>query len=260
MADGTTILNVSSSGEGEAVLLLHGFLENHQMWSALSDELPDWHCIAPDLPGHGESDYDPDISCMDDYAQVLIDLLDVLEVTRVHVLGHSMGGYIACALLRNAPEKLASICLVHSTSRPDSIEKKQQRDRAIEVAGMDARRYVAGMIPGLFPPHRQGDLEAEIQALVREAQGMESLAIQSALRAMKDRPDSRPLLQEREVPCALVLGDCDPLLPLEDGKKEAREVRADHLEILENTGHMGQIESGSAWVTALKKWLLSVRS
>lgn len=260
MADQTPVLNVSSSGDGEAVLLLHGFLENHNMWSALSDELPDMYCIAPDLPGHGESDHDPEVRGIDDYAQVLVELLEVLEVDRVHVLGHSMGGYIACALLRKVPEKVASICLVHSTARPDSEEKKQQRLRAIEVAGSDARRYVAGMIPGLFPSHRQGDLEDEIQALVREAQSMEAQAIQAALHAMKDRPDSRPLLLEREIPCVFVLGDCDPLLPIEEGKKEAREVRAERLEILKDTGHMGQLESSNAWVGALKQWLLSVRS
>lgn len=101
------------------VLLLHGFMGSRHGWpeavvASLSQDAP---VIAPDLPGHGESDSPPlpERYAIERVVADLIVLLDRLDVERAHVVGYSMGGRLGLALALAHPDRVERIVL-ESTS------------------------------------------------------------------------------------------------------------------------------------------------
>lgn len=89
-------VHVSETGTGDnAVVLLHGYLETLYIWEDFRTLFPESsHIISIDLPGLGLSGSAPDVNSMQFDAKVLLDLLDRLSVTKVLIVGHSMGGYV----------------------------------------------------------------------------------------------------------------------------------------------------------------------
>ena len=93
-----TKISFSESGQGNAIILLHGFLENQSMWN---DFVPNLSLkklvITVDLLGHGSSECLGYIHTMETQAEMIFALLNHLEIKKAAFVGHSMGGYIALA-------------------------------------------------------------------------------------------------------------------------------------------------------------------
>ena len=104
----------SDGGHGEPLLLLHGFGATRENWTLLARELtPHFRVIAPDLPGYGDSDQRPDASySLDDQLARLDALATALGLTRFHLGGNSMGGYLAAHYARAHPARVQSLWLV----------------------------------------------------------------------------------------------------------------------------------------------------
>ena len=97
----------------QTVLLVHGFSADRDVWTRFAGGLRDRHLIIPDLPGHGRTPFIPGAGySAPAQADRLIAFLDAPEIEQVHVIGNSMGGFIAAALARRAPERVASLGLV----------------------------------------------------------------------------------------------------------------------------------------------------
>jgi pimeloyl-ACP methyl ester carboxylesterase len=103
------------SGNGPAVLFIHGLTGSHRNWAQLVEKLnTDHRVLAPDLFGHGASE-----KLMGDYslgahAATLRDLLDRLEIDRITLVGHSFGGGIAMQFCYLFPERVEHLVLVAS--------------------------------------------------------------------------------------------------------------------------------------------------
>jgi lipase len=99
------------AGSGAPALLLHCTLAHSGAWSGVMARLSDRLAMrAPDLPGHGRTDFDPDRLPQ---AQALADALALPPADRpAHVIGHSFGGTVALRLAVEAPERVASLTLV----------------------------------------------------------------------------------------------------------------------------------------------------
>jgi pimeloyl-ACP methyl ester carboxylesterase len=101
-----------ATGEGKPLLLLHGLGASGLVWQALARRLgPEWAPLAPDLPGHGESDpaagYDPE-----SLATATVGLLDALGVAQAPVVGHSLGALVALALVAQHPDRIPAAVLL----------------------------------------------------------------------------------------------------------------------------------------------------
>ena len=113
-------------------MFLHGFLENSTMWNEHILELSKKHrVICVDLLGHGDTDCLGYVHTMEDMADAVHHVLHELKLRKVVLVGHSMGGYVALAFAELYPDMMKGLVLVNSTSRADSDERKQNRDRAI---------------------------------------------------------------------------------------------------------------------------------
>ena len=209
-------INFLSEGKGPAIVLLHGFLEDLSMWDELVPALSGvGRVIRIDLLGHGSSGLLGEVHSMEDQAEMARAVLSELGVEQYALVGHSMGGYIALAMLERYPGEVRGICLMNSTSMADSEEKKVNRDRAIQAVRQNHRSFVRIAVPGLFAPGNRERFAREIKDLTRISLAMRPEGITAALEGMKIREDRSKLFEQSQVPRLLIRGEQDPALDLE---------------------------------------------
>jgi pimeloyl-ACP methyl ester carboxylesterase len=147
------------SGAGQPLVCLHAFPLSADEWLPLLSNPPrGFRVIAPDLRGfRGPNSTTPaatgDLTSVtiETYAQDVIALLDYLKIDRAVVAGVSMGGYVALALARLAPARLAGLVLVSTRATADSAEGRAGRDRLIELVTREGPEALAReMLPKLL--------------------------------------------------------------------------------------------------------------
>ncbi len=118
LSNGETIHYTETGCETKAwVLLIHGNMSSCVHYRPLIDELHKaFHIIAPDLRGFGDSTYHAPIDHLDDFADDLIELLDLKGIDRAHVAGWSTGGGVGLSLAARYPERVRTLTLIESAS------------------------------------------------------------------------------------------------------------------------------------------------
>ncbi len=250
-------ISYSDTGKGTAVVLLHGFLENQTMWQDFVPELSKkYRVITIDLLGHGKTECLGYVHNMEDNADMVHEVLHELKIRKAVFVGHSMGGYVALAFAELYPDTLKGLVLLNSTSRADSEERKQNRDRAIKAVKQDYTTFVRLSIANLFSEDNRGRLNEEIEKVKLEALQTPLQGIVASLEGMKIRKDREVLLHFGPYPKMLILGKKDPVLNYEDS-----------LEQIENTdvklvsfpdGHMSHIENREELKTVLIDFLKKI--
>ncbi len=99
--------------QAETIVLLHGFAANKENWLRFSRYLTSkYHVLAPDLPGHGDSTKNMELSYhLEDQVLYLDELIDTLGVSRFHLVGNSMGGAISSIYAARHPDKVITLSL-----------------------------------------------------------------------------------------------------------------------------------------------------
>src|SRR6201991_3067451 len=101
------------AGSGPAILLIHGIGDNSTTWSTVQTKLAQrFTVIAPDLLGHGKSDKPRADYSVAAYANGMRDLLSVLDIERVTVVGHSLGGGVAMQFAYQFPHLVERLVLI----------------------------------------------------------------------------------------------------------------------------------------------------
>ena len=229
-------------GTGPAVVLLHGFLENKEMWTNLENSLREnFTTITIDLPGHGKSDVISETHSMEDMADVVSAILKHLQLHSISLLGHSMGGYVALAFLENNEKMVRQIILLNSTPFADSEERRKNRDRALELIPMNKKLFIPVAITNLFAENNRVKFSEEIKQLIDEANNMPVGGILAAIRGMRDRKDRSAVLKRFNGSKIIVAGTKDEVVPVEDSRKAAKQTGAQLIEI--ESGHMTLVEN-----------------
>ncbi len=176
---------------------------------------------------------------------------------RFALAGHSMGGYIAFEIMRQAPERVAKLALMNTQARPDTPEASERRRGQIARAqGGEYRAILDELFPGFVHPSRRGD--ASLRQLVCDMGddvGPEAFVRQQT--AVMSRPDSRPMLAWIKCPTLVLSGDEDNTIPNSLSVEMADGIPAAKLAILPNCGHLPQPEQPQATAEALVEWLRS---
>ena len=176
---------------------------------------------------------------------------------RFALAGHSMGGYIAFEIVRQAPERIAKLALINTQARPDTPEATTRRRG--QIARAQAGEYHAildELFAGFVHPSRQG--EAALRQLVHDMGddiGVEAFVRQQT--AIMGRADSRPTLAWITCPTLVLTGDEDNTIPNKLSVEMAEGIPGAKLTILTSCGHLPQVEQPRATADALVEWLRS---
>lgn len=174
---------------------------------------------------------------------------------RFALAGLSMGGYIAFAMLRQAPERIVKLALLDTSARADTAE--QSAGRKIQIGMAQTGRY--GEIPDLSiprylnaPHQRDTRLTGIVREMIAET-GPDAFVRQQT--AIMTRPDSRPLLGSIRCPTLVLVGDSDVATPLELNKEIADGIPGAKLTVIRDSGHLTTLEQPEAVNAALSGWL-----
>lgn len=247
-------INYTSRGMGRAIVLLHGFLENINMWSEVAKELSKKNrVICVDLLGHGKTDNLGYIHTMEEQAKMVKFVLDHLKLRKYILIGHSMGGYTSLAFAENYPENLKGICLMNSSALPDSKERKANRDRAIEAVKYKSEIFVKMVIPNLFSEDNVDKFKEEIDQVTMEALQISNRGIIAALEGLKTRSDYTDLYGTLKIPVQMIIGRKDPALDYTSLIDETKDTKVFVVEFPD--GHMSHFENKQELIHALKLFI-----
>jgi len=245
------------AGAGRAILLLHAFPLNSRMWEPQLHALAaNARCLAPDLPGFGLSAPPTNAPSLDDYARLVMGVLETLGVDRVVIVGLSMGGYLAFRLVTELGPRLAGLVLADTRATPDTDAGATARHRLaaeVEARGVDAAadEFVPKLI-GATTQRRQRELLDRVRAIVRENT---PAGVAAALRAMASRPDSTALLPRVACPVLCLAGEEDLLTPPDVAHAMAKQTRQGRAVVIPEAGHLTNLEAPEAFNAAVTGFL-----
>lgn len=228
-------------GKGPVLVLLHGFLESSTIWNTIASQLSShYRIVTIDLPGHGRSETIEGIHSMKLMAEVVHEVLNHLKINKVTIVGHSMGGYVALAFAENQPTMLSRLILLNSTPESDTIQRKRDRDRGLELLKSVPKAYIRMAIGNLFPKGSHEKFAAKIEALKQEASNYPMDGISAMILGMRDRKDRKEVLRELKIEKIMICGETDPLLDINYMQTIANQCDTNFIRIA--GGHMSWME------------------
>ena len=233
----------TTSGSGDVLVLLHGFMESQKIWGDFAKVLSQkYKVVTFDLPGHGDSECINEIHTMGLMADCIKAGLDYLAIDKCVLIGHSMGGYVALSFAEKFPQMLNGLGLFHSHAYADTDEAKHNRDRSCEIVKQNRASFIANFIPELFAPENVAKYQKEIIQLQQYVKDMSVEAIVAAQQGMKLREPKLDVIIEAKYPMLFIFGKQDPRTPLP--KTLELTTLAKHSEtLIIDVGHMGYIEA-----------------
>ena len=237
-----------------AILFLHGFLGSLKIWKRTIPFFRDQYSVLTmDLPGHGESPFNGEVVSMKDCALAIKKILEKEKLDKVHVVGHSMGGYVALELLHHGSHKIQSITLLNSTAKEDTPQKKKDRLLAVKVFDRSPEVFITAAIENLFYEPSLKLFPKEVSFLQQTALKTSVKGAQGSLRGMKERKDYVELIKRTNTPVHFIAGRYDSTV-LYSTILEQTENTNVKLTTLES-GHMGFVESFEEYIIALQEFI-----
>jgi 3-oxoadipate enol-lactonase len=258
---GNARIGYDDIGRGSPVVFLHAFPLDRTMWAPQTSALAEgWRCLTVDTRGFGESIADGPFS-VDEYADDVVAVLEAAGIARAVIVGLSMGGYVAFALWRRAPERVRALVLADTRAGADTPETRERRQELIELARTHGvapivDRQIVGLL-GKTTRERRADIEGSVRAI---AMNSTVDGIVGALAALLGRPDSTPTLATVTVPSLIVVGDEDVLTPPKEARAMHAAMPGSRLEVLARAGHLSSMERPAAFNAVLSEFLRGVES
>lgn len=231
-------------GEGETVVLLHGFLETVEMWRNLAPEIGRTHqVVCVDLLGHGQTASLGYVHTMEDMADAVYAVLQHLNIKKAIFVGHSMGGYVALALAEQQPQLFEGLCLMNSTFEADSEERKTLRTRANDMAKTNFENLVRMSFANLFAPESRISFKSQYEWALNIALKTSLQGYMAANEGMKLRPNRFNTFRDLKGQKLILLGKKDTLINKEVITSKITNTDIELAELSE--GHMSHIENKS---------------
>ena len=241
-----------SKGSDKNLLLLHGFMEDQEVWNHVIPHL-EANIILADLLGFGKSIPNKSFDfSMQQHAASLHELLEFLMPDPLYVLGHSMGGYISLELSLLDPD--IHIGLLHSTCAPDTEERKASRNKTIEVLERDPSIFIREFYWNLFAEHHKNTFAQQIEALKLQAEKILPAYIIETVKALRDRKDHTQTWKLSGGNNILIGGSFDKILDVEELEELAFLGGADWAEMT-GSGHMGFYEEPEGLAAIIHTWM-----
>jgi len=258
-ADGAE-LAVEVRGEGAPVVFIHGFPFDRTMWRHQLAGFSRWKRIALDLRGAGASSAPAEGYSVARYADDVVQVLDALGIDRAVDSQLSLGGYILFDLLRRHAGRIRAAVLCNTKATADSPEARRGRDEMAALAEREGVGAVAErLLPQLLAPATVA-AQPDVVTHLRDMIGRTPLpGLVGALRALRDRPDSTPMLDSIRVPVLAVAGAEDKIAPVDVMRAMAAAIPGAQFAVIPAAGHLAPLEQPLATSRVVADFLDAVR-
>jgi pimeloyl-ACP methyl ester carboxylesterase len=260
------------AGEGPAVLLLHGIGDSSRSWAELMPRLARDHTvIAPDLLGHGHSDKPRADYSVAAYANGMRDLISLLDLDRVTVVGHSLGGGVAMQFAYQFPERTERLVLVSSGGVSKEVNPALRAlslpgaELALQSLGLPLVRRQLELAAWLVRKTHTG-LGADARDLVRILESFPDPTARAAFaRTLRSAVDWRGqviTMLDRcylaaGMPTLIVWGTRDPVVPLRHAYLAHEAMPGSRLEIFPGAAHFPHHSDPDRFLRVLRHFLRS---
>jgi pimeloyl-ACP methyl ester carboxylesterase len=242
------------AGSGPAILLIHGIGDNSTTWTGIHAKLAQrFTVVAPDLLGHGKSDKPRADYSAAAYANGMRDLLSVLDIERVTIVGHSLGGGVAMQFAYQFPHLVERLILVGAggvtkdvnialrfASLPMGSEALALLRLPLVLPTLQMMGRLAGLMLGSTAVGR--DLPNILRILDDLPEPTASAAFTRTLRAVVDWRGQIVTMLDRcylteAIPVQIIWGSEDVVVPVRHAHMAHAAMPGSQLEIFENSGH-----------------------
>jgi 3-oxoadipate enol-lactonase len=251
-------------GRGAAVVLLHAFPFDREVWSDVVPALAArFRVVSVDARGFGESPLraaypTPGSSApyaLTDLADDLAALLDALAIEKAALVGMSMGGYTALAFAARHARRLSALVLADTRAAADSPEVREKRERAL--ATVHGRGVAAYLDESLGPLLSRGAPPA-LRALVRTRAASHADSVVAGIEALRDRPDRTADLPAIACPTLALCGAEDGVTPPAEMRRMSQAIRGARYVELPGAGHLSHLEAREGFTAAIGVFLGTV--
>ena len=245
------------AGSGLPLVFLHGYLESKAIWREFIPGFTGhYQVFTIDLPGHGLTPPAGDVSTMELMARAVLAVLDHHGIGRAVVVGHSMGGYTALAMLEHHAERLLGLVLIHSQPFADTEAILEKRTRELDIVARGYKHLLVSQnIPNMFAEETLPLFTRELRLTQRIAAHTSEEGILAAIRGLMVRPDRSRVLAEAKVPCLNFIGKNDKYIDFNQVSLRTVLPAGSERLILEHSGHMGFFEEKARVYAGLRDFL-----
>ena len=254
-------LAYSSAGSGSLLVFLHGIGGNRANWGRQLKVLgQDYHAIAWDARGYGDSDDYEGPLAFADFSHDLRRLLDHLKADTAHLCGLSMGGRIALDFYDRYPARVKSLILCDTFPGFDASFSREGRERFVRerrqplMEGKELSDIAPLVARTLVAPDARPEV---VQELI---DSMCMLHKDSYIKTIEGMTLYTPItdVSEIRVPVQIIVGAEDKLTPPSVSQKMADAIPDARLLVLEGTGHMSNLECRDAFDRCVREFLVGI--
>lgn len=230
-------------------VLIHGYGFDHRIWYPVELAFEGRHVIYLSLPGFGMDQITEPYTIAELANKYWRHLNDVVQEP-IHLVGHSMGGYICMEMIAQQPSRVASLTLVHSHVFEDSPEKKEARSETMEDISINGREaYVKKLIGSLFG--NKDDYTKIINMLIERGMAYDDNAWCFGTRAIRDRRDHTETLKNITIPVLMLMGEEDKAVTPELANRQSKISDRVSMHMYPGVGHMAMYEHTSKMIQDL---------
>jgi 3-oxoadipate enol-lactonase len=245
-------------GEGpEVIIFIHGFPFDKNMWKPQMEFFKDTRrVIAYDISSFGKSTNNAETQTINGFSDDLIKLMDALRISQCIVCGLSMGGYIALNALKRFPGRFSGLILADTQCAADTAEAKENRYKTIQqVEEEGVTNFGEGFIKKAFYKQSLENKKEVVEKIKRVVLSNTTKAIKQGLKALAERSETCSSLVTIHVPTLIICGKEDELTPIEKSKFMHDQIKGSVLKIIEEAGHLSNIEQLDEFNKAMEEFL-----
>jgi pimeloyl-ACP methyl ester carboxylesterase len=260
---GDQLVHLEQAGQGEPVVLLHGFGASTYSWRKVVPTLSASHrVVAIDLNGFGYTERPKDLASYtrEGQAALILGVMDALKIDRAHIVGHSYGGGLSLFLATLHPERFRTLVLVDSSAPTYPDDRRSRLASSRPLADLFVRAVA------LRPIMVRRSLKASVfdaslvtPDLVKAY--LDRLRIEGAedafygLTVPRRVPGPKVQLDQIRVPTLAVWGAEDQLISLASSRRSVARIPGSEFVVIENCGHLPMEEKPEELLKALLPFL-----
>lgn len=245
-----TLSYTDTGGKGTPLVLIHAWPTDLRLWTPQQQALrAHFRVISVDLWGFGRSGaLNKNVYAMTDYADEIKQLLDQLHIEKAIIGGESMGGYVTLSFLKKYPQHTLGLILSNTRATSDTADERVKKEKLAASVLDGSADLIHDFLPRLFSANIDTTTQEKVKLIMQQ---QSPTAIAASLLGIAYREDSTTLLSQTALPVLIIAGDKDAVIDPQESRIMHKLAKNSRLIMLENTGHLANLEKPHAWNQAV---------